>query len=108
MDLFRIAAQRGITLPTAKVVPQKRATSQPITRNQPVEVRLLVRGDLPVQYTRAGKVAKRQPAPMLPGETAWAKLRYTGEVNLYPFEMAGEGYELVSDAEEGVHYEFVE
>ena len=90
-----------------QVLPQQRPTSQPLLNNQPVAVRLLVGGNLPVEYTRAGKVAKRQPDPMLPGDIAYVKLRYDGLARLYPFAMAGDGYEFVTDAIEGEHYEFV-
>jgi hypothetical protein len=87
---------------------QKRPTSRAFNHFEPRPVKLLV-GPInpPVEYTKAGTPCKRQPEPYRPGDTCWAKLRYDGNVNIFPFEMAGSGYEIVVDAEEGVHYEFV-
>jgi len=40
------------------------------------------------------------------GDVAYLKTEWaTGKPALYPFSMAGTGYELVTDAQEGVHYE---
>ena len=41
------------------------------------------------------------------GDTVYAKLMPDGLVKLMPFERAGSGCELVKDAREGEHFEFV-
>ncbi len=94
--LKRLAPQR----PTS----QRRRTSVKFNRHS-IPVKLLVPLDAPKVYTKAGNLAKRQPDPFLPGDRAYARLAFDGYINIFPFEMAGSGYELVVDAEEGVHYE---
>jgi len=74
---------------------------------EPVPVRLLV-GPLvlPIVYTKSGHPRKHQPKPMQVGDVVYLKPKWdTGKPALYPFSMAGTGYELVTDAQEGVHYE---
>ena len=72
-----------------------------------VPVRLLVGPlHLPTTYTKSGQPRKHQPRPMQVGDVAYLKTEWaTGKPALYPFSMAGTGYELVMDAQEGVHYE---
>ncbi len=95
-------------LTTSRIIPQKRTTSQKVVHWEGTRVRLLVDGPIPdIEYTNAGKPRKHQPAQLKVGDTVYAKLRPDGNINLYPFDMAGSGYELVTDAEEGVHYEFI-
>ncbi len=73
-----------------------------------VPVKLLVGPlPLPIAKTKMGVPCKRQPKPMQVGETAYIKLHVDGLVKIYPFSLAGQGYELVQDAREGVHYAFI-
>ena len=97
-------------LKSFKSVPQQRATSQEITHWEYKSVTLLTGPySLPTVYTKAGEVAKRQPKPIQSGDTAYIRLEnYDGNAYLYPFPMAGSGYELVNDAIEGVHYNFAQ
>lgn len=91
-----------------EVTPQVRLTSKSIIYGKKVPIKLLV-GPLhmPTEYTRAGNIAKRQPKPFNINDRAWLKLKFDGTTAIYPFEMAGTGYELVNDAIEGIHYEFI-
>lgn len=89
-------------------LPQKRVTSKKLEFLQPVPVISLVGPlPLPLVYTKKGDLAKRQPDPLNKGDLAFVKLRADGLVSIYPFALAGSGYELVDDAEENVHYTFV-
>jgi hypothetical protein len=90
----------------APIIPQKRPTSVPLPLLEGVPVTLLVEMRLATVMTRAGRPAKRQPPPYAPGDPAYAKLKPNGQVHIVPFERAGSGYEMESDAEEGVHYAF--
>jgi hypothetical protein len=90
----------------APITPQIHPTSVPLEVLRAVPVTLLVEARLPTVHTRAGTVAKRQPAPLAIGDPAYVKLDVNGLVNVVPFERAGTGYELVKDAREGVHYAF--
>lgn len=90
----------------APIVPQKRPTSVPLPLMEAVPVTLLVEMRLATVMTRAGRPAKRQPSPYAPGDPAYATLQPNGNVHIVPFAMAGSGYEMESDAEEGVHYVF--
>lgn len=95
------------------MIKQKYPTSKNITTGEALVfgcyVKLLV-GPFPaaIIYTKKGDPAKRQNPPHNAGSGVWAKLdRGTGLVNLYPFRMAGEGWEIIKDVQEGIHYEFV-
>jgi hypothetical protein len=96
-------------LPNAvRLVPQIRPTSRKLTYFTHVPVKLLVGPiSLPTTYTKKGTPHKHQPHPKRVGDIVWVSLREDGTLALYPFEFAGEGYELVKDAEEGVHFFFV-
>lgn len=85
---------------------QKRPTSVPMTFLQAIPVFVKVPLDLPVAYTKAGAPRKVQPRPLRIGDRAYVKLDGKGLINIVPFERAGMGYELVKDAQEGVHFEF--
>lgn len=98
----RIAA-----LPSVERTPQIRPTSQPIIYWQPSEVKLLVAHPATPVYRKDGQLAKRQPAPWKPGDQVFARLGFDGLVSLMPFSMAGSGYEIITDAIEGTHYEFM-
>lgn len=108
MSFDKLHRAFGLVQP-APMAPQKRVTSRPLPHNHAkVPVKLLTGPyAMPTVYTKAGKVAKNQPKPIEPGATVYASRRHNGLINLYPFELAGAGYELVTDAEEGVHFEFV-
>lgn len=109
-ELFDHALRFARTLNPAyepgRILPQKRPTTVALRllRAMPVIVKVGYQ-PLPV-YRQDGVLAKRQPRYVEPGFPAYAKLESTGEVHLYPFAMAGQGYEIVKDAEEGVHYDF--
>jgi hypothetical protein len=107
MDLIDHLA-RMFNVQPGRIVPQQHVTSKPMQVLWPVQVKLLVGPlHLPTTYTQMGKPSKRQPKPMKIGDIAYAKLYPDGLINLYPFSMAGAGYELVTDAREGVHYSFI-
>lgn len=102
----------GIEPPITYHQPQKRPTSFKMRPLYGYPVRLLV-GPLvlPPVYTKKGDLAKRQPHPMKVGDIAYAKLQPDGGIRLYPFDLAGSGYELphgepIIDAEEGVHFAY--
>ena len=106
IDIDAIARRLGTT-PTP-IKPQKRTTSKPLKPFEKYEAILLTGPyNLPTVYTRKGTPAKRQPDPKKPGDLVYVAHRGDGLINIYPFSLAGSGYELVIDAEEGVHYRFV-
>ena len=107
MDFLDQLARRFNVTP-APIIPQQYATSRHLNVLSPVQVKLLV-GPLamPIAKTKMGVPCKRQPKPLQVGEIAYAKLQVDGLVKLYPFSLAGSGYELVLDAREGVHYTFI-
>jgi hypothetical protein len=108
-NINRIAAKHGHPpIIPGRIIPQKRQTSKQMDFRDAHEVKLLV-GPIPAtpKYTRAGNLAKRQPTPHKKGDILYAKLNFDGNVNIYPFAMAGSGYEIIKDAIEGTHYEFI-
>ena len=112
MSLFdnalRFARMHNPNFQPSKMQPQKRPTSRPLRAYMDkVRVKILIDASWPIRYTKAGHPAKRQPTPFKPGDTVYVRLNGDGLLHLYPFELAGSGYELVSDAEEGVHFEFM-
>jgi hypothetical protein len=99
---------RMFNVQPGRIVPQQYVTSKPLQVLSPVQVKLLVGPlHLPMTYTQMGRPAKRQPKPMKIGDTAYVKLHVDGLIKIYPFSMAGAGYELINDAHEGVHYSFI-
>ena len=109
-NLNSIRSQNQPRIEVSYAKPQIRKTSQPVTYWEDKEVRLLV-GPFasPTQYNRDGSVSKRQPPPYQIGDIVFVRYNATnGYVSIYPFAMAGEGYEIIEDAEEGVHYEFLD
>jgi hypothetical protein len=107
-NALRLARQHDPNFQPGKILQQKRRTSRAMTLFRPRKVVLKV-GPLPAApaYTRMGVLKKRQPKPHVKGDILYAKLWADGCINLYPFELAGSGYEIIKDAVEGVHYEFV-
>jgi len=99
----------GCDVQPAPIPPITTPLSRPLKRFEDNPVRLLV-GPIPLPevYTKAGHLAKRQPHPKQIGDIVYLKQSWTeGTLCLYPFSMAGTGYELVKDAREGVHFEFI-
>lgn len=89
------------------VKTQKRPTSLPFEFHTTEPVKLLVEVPSNPVYRKDGELAKRQPGPHQVGETLYAKLDSSGYMHIVPFSMAGQGYEVIDDAIEGVHYEFL-
>lgn len=89
------------------IEPQKRPTSIPmrVLRDRfPVTLKI---GYQPTpHYRRDGELRKHQPKYVEPGSLAYVRLECDGNLKLYPFAMAGTGYEIVHDAIEGEHFEF--
>lgn len=91
-----------------RIRPQIRDTSiGELSPLQPYKVKALMTFNHPTVHNKDGSVSKRQPAPFKPGDILWAKREVNGWIRLYPFELAGTGWEMVKDAIEGKHYEFV-
>jgi hypothetical protein len=90
-----------------KIIPQVRPTSQAILYWKPSLVKLLVHKEHQVVLRQDGQPMKRQPKPWKPGDKVYARLGADGLISLMPFELAGQGYEIILDAEEGVHYGFI-
>lgn len=106
-NALRLARKIDPNFQPTKIQSQKRPTSFEITFLKSVAVKLLTGPySMPIQYTQKGTPRKYQPAPIKPGEIVYARLDADGTIDLYPFSMAGSGYELVKDVEEGVHYEY--
>lgn len=89
------------------LVNQKRLTSRAIHYWESVPVRLNVPAAAKPIYNKNGQLAKKQHPGYQLGDTVYLKLRDNGYLNLYPFEMAGDGWEIITDAEEGVHFNFI-
>lgn len=107
MDFLDQLARRFNVTP-ATIIPQQHTTSRELELLTAVPVKLLVGPlPLPIMKTKMGVPCKRQPKPMQVGENAYIKLQVDGLVNIYPFSLAGQGYELVRDARESVHYTFI-
>lgn len=88
--------------------PQVHATSHQLRVLDAVPVRTLQPHPQPSVRLRSGAAARRQPRPFEAGDTVYAKLMPDGLVKLMPFERAGSGYEMVTDAREGEHFEFID
>lgn len=105
-NALRLARQLNPDFQPGKIIPQKRPTSKQLQLLEAVPCKVLVGYQPSPIYTRAGTLAKRQPKYVEPGSHAYVKLQTNGEISIMPFAMAGSGYEIVDDAEEGVHFEF--
>jgi len=105
-NALRLARSQDPSFMPGKIIPQKRPTSVPLELFRAVPVTVLVGYQPYPHYKRHGSLAKRQPKPVPAGSRAYVKLHVTGEINIVPFEMAGTGFEIVKDAEEGVHFSF--
>lgn len=87
---------------------QLRATTRSFDQyGEAISVILLVPRPSATLYKKDGSVAKRQNPPHQIGDVVYAKLSYDGKINLYPFSLAGAGYEIIMDADENIHYEFI-
>lgn len=86
-----------------RILPQIRETSRSFSVLQKVEVRLLV----PLQNKGRDSRHNSGPSSFAVGDTVYASLHVNGFIYLYPFAMAGSGFELKKDAAEGIHYEFI-
>lgn len=90
------------------ITPQVRPTTQPIPYMHPPQVKLLVHQEHQIVLRQDGQPAKRQPRAWKPGDKVFARLFADGLVTLMPFKLAGQGYEIITDAVEGIHYAFIE
>lgn len=91
-----------------KVSAPKHETSQQLTMTgEATKVRILVDVTPPPAYLKSGKLKTVQPDPYKVGDSIYAKLLEDGTVSLIPFPLAGSDFEIVTNAQEGVHYEFV-
>lgn len=106
-NALRLARKHNPNFQPGKIIPQIRPTTQKLGFKDAIAVKLLVGAPATPTYTRAGALTKRQPSPYTPGDTVWASLQFDGTIALMPFAMAGSGYEIIKDAEEGVHFEFI-
>lgn len=95
-----IAADPDSVPKPSQLQPAKRQYSRPLQSLQKVPVRLLVASE--------GKPHHRakKPTTLAVGTTVYASLGPDGTVRLFPFMMAGTGYEIVTDAIEGKDFEF--
>lgn len=85
--------------------PQVRPTSVKLSYQTKTAVELLIGPlALPMTHNKNGTPCKRQPDSINVGATVYVKINHDGLLVLYPFERAGNGYELIIDAEEGVHF----
>lgn len=81
-----------------KMPDQTQVTSRPFNPRESIEVRLLH----DVEETDSVRAFEA-------GEIVYARLYVDGIINLWPFEDAGGGYEMIDGgAEEGVDYEFLD
>jgi hypothetical protein len=104
--VLKVVQQRDPTFKPGKIIPQKVATTKPLQLLQATTVKLLVSVPAPAGYKKDGTPAKRQPAPLQPGDTVYVRLEVDGTLGLYPFALAGSGYELITNARENVHFAF--
>lgn len=105
-NLNRIRREKGHTGPDIKpqrIRMQIRDTSRPFNPMEKVAVRALV----PIDNKGEDSRHYQGPKQFQPGDTVYAARDFRGFICLYPFEMAGSGFELVRDAIEGKHYEFI-
>lgn len=105
-NLNRIRRAQGSIGPDIKptrIRMQIRETSRPFQYLERVEVKLLV------PMNNKGQESRHYQGPdqFQPGDIVYAGRDVRGFIVLYPFKMAGAGFELIRDAIEGKHYEFI-
>lgn len=105
-NALRYARSINPSFEPGRIIPQIRPTSLPVNHYRAKPVILLIGYQPTPVYRRDGQLAKRQPAYVKPGSRQYVKLDGDGTLKIMPFEMAGTGYEIVKDAEEGVHFKF--
>lgn len=105
--VLRFAQTLDPSFRAGTIEPQKRPTSIPmrVLRDRfPVTLKI---GYQPTpHYRRDGELKKHQPKYVEPGSVAYVRLECDGNLKLYPFAMAGTGYEIIHDAIEGEHFDF--
>lgn len=106
-NALRFARSIDPSFEPGKIIPQIRPTSVPMTYFRAKPVILLVGYQPKPVYRQDGQLAKRQPRFVAPRSRQFVRLDGgTGKLNIMPFEMAGTGYEIIEDAQEGVDFEF--
>lgn len=105
-NLNRIRREQGNVGPEIKagqIRPQIRNTSRNLNPIEKIPVKLLV------SLNNKGQGSRHYQGPdqFQPNDTVYASRSVNGFIYLYPFEMAGSGFEIHKDAVEGVHYEFI-
>lgn len=99
--LQQMSGGHGPVPKPGKLQPAQRQYSRHLDWLKKVPVRLLI------EATGKEHHRAKKPTSFKIGTTVYASLGPDGIVRLFPFEMAGTGYELVTDAIEGHHFEFI-